>query len=135
MIIFIEIFKIFQIFCKILNLKTNIFSTAYCLCPSKFSVIYGPFLGLCHILILAIFASKIRNYVLILQWYNLFELSIQTFRVDCKRIVHTVRSKYTALLWFGYYAAVHISGGLLPSVQRSAMANGILIKLAYWYFQ
>ena len=89
---------------------------AYCLCPQKFSVTYAPLLGLWPILILAIFASKIRNCVLILQRY---------FELYSEYCAHG--TKYITLLCFGYYPAVHISGGLTS--QRAAQCNGILITV------
>ena len=66
-------------------------------------------MGRTYGLILAIFASKIRNCVLILQRYNLFELSFQS-KMYC---AHS--TKYIAILYFGYYASVHISGAYFPA--------------------
>ena len=97
--------------------------------PPQFSVTYGLPLGLWPILILAIFASKIRNCVLILQRYNLFELSIQS-RLYCAH-----GTKYIALFCFRYYASVHISGGLLPSVQRNGILISILVFLIPHYMK
>ena len=73
--------KIFKFFVRFFNLK-NIFSIAYCLCPLKVLVTYGPPFGIWPILILAIL--EIVNY------YNSIICLNSLFRVDC--IVHTVRS-------------------------------------------
>ena len=85
----------------------------------KFSVTYGPPMGLWPILILAIFASKIRNCVLILQRYNLFELSIQS-RLCTRYEVYNI-----IVLWV-LCGCAHFRG--LTS-QRAAQCNGILISI------
>ena len=77
--------------------------------PPKFSVTYGPPLGLWPILILATFASKIRNCVLILQRYNLFELFSQS-RLYCAH-----GTKYIALLCFGSMCLCTFQGAYFPA--------------------
>ena len=79
-----------------------------------------PPLGLSPILILAIFASKIRNCVLILQRYNLFELSIHS-RLYFVHTVRRIQHYYTLVLC----ACTHFRG--LTSL-RAAQCNGILIS-------
>ena len=83
----------------------------------KFYVTYGPPLGLWPILILAIFASKIRNCVIILQRYNLFE---------SKRIVHTKYILRSIIVLWVLCGCAHFRG--LTS-QRAAQCNGILISI------